>query len=159
MRTESECDRAGRPRRRAYRPSAKLDAIVLGLLEESERPLSAYEIANICSRRGTSLTAVQAYRVLDRLIARHTVARIELLSAYLTVSDDENGYLVCQHCRTVSAFPFSELVAPVNRVCDISGFRASRSVVEVAGKCAKCKGEERYSAPIVTALQKLPPSA
>lgn len=135
------------PHRRAYRRPGKLDAIVFALLEESERPLSAYEIANICSRRGTSLTAVQAYRVLDRLISKHIVARIELLSAYLAISGDENGYLVCQHCRTVDPFPFSELTAPVNQACDISGFRASRSIIEVAGKCAKCKGEERYKTP------------
>lgn len=127
--------------RRPYRLAATLDALVLGLLRQSNGPLTAYEIAQRAGERESPITPAQVYRVLDRLVEGNAVQRIELLSAYLPLQGARCGFMVCRCCRSVQPFPVSDLEKTVHRLCRVVGFRPSRSIFESWGVCAECDGK------------------
>lgn len=128
--------------RRPYRRSAILDARVMALLEQSNRPLTAYEIAERSSAQGSPITAAQVYRVLDRLVNSNKVHRIELLAAYLPACGERCGFLICRRCRSVQRFSASALWEAADGLCRAAGFSPSRSIVEAAGFCADCAKRE-----------------
>ena len=117
---------------------ALLDSIVMAIIESSNRPLTAYEIARLSTDRGSSLTPPQVYRVLDRLTARDAIQRIELRAAYVATHGQRKGFLVCRCCPAIEAFPISALTHAIDRLCTAAGFSASHSLFEVTGLCADC---------------------
>jgi superoxide dismutase, Cu-Zn family len=124
--------------RHTHRISAVLDDMVRTVLNESNQPLSAYDIARRSSDQGAPLLPVQVYRVLDRLTSRGEVQRIELLSAYLPTRGGPTGFMVCRCCRSVETFPVSAIEKAIHRLCRAAGFSASRSLFELSGTCAEC---------------------
>ena len=128
---------------------AVLDALVLALLEESNHPLTAYQIAGRSDERGAPMTATQVYRVLDRLISDGKVQRIELLAAYLPVQSEPQGFIVCRCCQAVQTVSVTGLRSAAYRVCRAAGFAASRSIFEVSGVCADCARRETGDAGVV----------
>ncbi|MGK6319458.1 superoxide dismutase[Cu-Zn] [Sphingomonas sp. DT-204] len=117
----------------------------MGILEESNQPLTAYEIARQSSDRGSPISPTQVYRILNRLITRGTVQRIELLAAYHASRGEKKGYMICRCCRSVESFPSSAFARAVDRVCRAAGFSASHAIFELSGICAECAG--RSTAP------------
>lgn len=117
---------------------ATLDASLMRILEDSDQPLTAYEIARQSGKGGSPLTPTQVYRVLNRLIARGTVQRIELLAAYLATRGETKGYMICRCCHAVESFPSSAFTRAVDRLCRAAGFTASRTIFELSGICAEC---------------------
>lgn len=130
--------RARKKRRCTYRRSSVLDALVMSLLEQNNRPLTAHEIARRSHERGSPITATQVYRVLERLTSSNKVERIELLAAYLPSQGEPHGFLVCRCCRSVHGFPVPALRTTVERLCRATGYSPSRSIIEAYGLCAEC---------------------
>jgi Fur family zinc uptake transcriptional regulator len=118
-----------------------LDSLVMSLLQASNRPLTAYDIVSLSAQRGSALPPAQAYRVLERLISKRTVQRIELLSAYVPVHGEKKGFSVCRRCQTIETFPIPSAAAAVDRLCCAAGFTAFRALFEVSGLCADCSRE------------------
>lgn len=117
-----------------------LDMLVMNLIEEGIRPLTVYDISRQSSDRGSPLTPTQVYRVLDRLLSRGVVQRIELLAAYLPVRGEQKGHLVCRCCRSIETFPISILAHAIDTMCQAVGFSRSRALIEVSGICTECAG-------------------
>lgn len=124
--------------RRPYRPAAVLDDLVISLLKKSNRPLTAYELADRSSEQGTVINPAQIYRVLERLIIAKRVQRIELLSAYMLRQGEVPGFMVCRCCRSVQSFPLGAMLQAAERICRSRTFRLSRTIVESWGICAEC---------------------
>jgi Fur family zinc uptake transcriptional regulator len=110
----------------------------MSLLRQSNRPLTAYEIARNGSERGTRITPAQVYRVLARLTTESKVQRIELLSAYLLPHGERRGFMICRYCRSAHAFPADTLYAAVQGLCRGVGFFPSRTIFEIWGNCVEC---------------------
>ena len=132
-----------RQARRHHRPPALLDRLVASVLEQSNRPLSAYDIVRLGRDRQCPLLPAQVYRVLARLVRRGRVHRIELLSAYLLAAGDRQGYMVCRRCQAVESFAVSCLADQIDRLCADRGFSTTRAIMEVSGLCAECKRGKR----------------
>lgn len=130
-------DGAGRNAARGgtKRTSAELETIVLSILRASPRPLGAYVIARKSRSLGAPMAPNQVYRVLERLRGR--VRRVETLNAYFEDTGDEPAIAICRCCGRAQTFQV-ELGDRVARLGRDVGFRASRTIIEVYGKCSDC---------------------
>ncbi|WP_136163732.1 Fur family transcriptional regulator [Sphingomonas flavalba] len=150
MRSDTGASAGGRPpARRPYRRPSPLDRLVLQTLREAGRPLSAYAITRRSVASGAPLSPTQAYRVLDRLVARGEVQRIALLAAYLPARADRPGVLVCRRCRAVTAVTVAALAPAIEQIRQATGFVVARAHVELPGLRARCRhgrGAARASA-------------
>ena len=123
---------------RPYRRAPLLDALVMAMLDESNHPLTAYEICHRSVAHRTPLTIAQTYRVLKRLVERGTVQRIELLSAYVATHGVAHGFAVCTRCGAITTFPVSDILPAIASLCRAAGFTPTQPAIEVAGTCADC---------------------
>jgi Fur family zinc uptake transcriptional regulator len=129
--------------RRSHRTPASLDRLVEALLEESNGPLSAYDIVRQARDRQAALQPAQAYRVLARLVRRRRALRIELLSAYILAPRHDRAVMVCTRCQAIQTFPISALMEEIGRHCSSRGFSTTRAVIEMSGLCEECKTRRR----------------
>ncbi|WP_129794342.1 Fur family transcriptional regulator [Sphingosinicella sp. CPCC 101087] len=115
-----------------------LDTQLVGILEQADRPLGAYEIARRSGWEDAPLTPTQVYRVLERLTRAGKVRRVESLSAYLLAGDTDGGFMVCECCRGVQAFPVGDVIAECDGIYAAARFSVIRLTLEVVGRCAAC---------------------
>jgi Fur family zinc uptake transcriptional regulator len=115
---------------------------VLAVLGTSDRPLSAYEIVKEISG-ARKVHGVQIYRALEFLQEAGCIHRLASRSSYFAC-DHLHGegeavvFMVCRECGAVHETA-SELVARGLRgAAKTTGFRPTKSMVEVEGECAKC---------------------
>lgn len=123
---------------RRYRSPGQLDQCVMDALGASNRPLGAYEIAARSRKSDMPLAPNQVYRILDRLIARGDVQRVELLASYLPARGKRTGFMVCRACQAVETFDVGELADTLAPLCEAQGFTPSASVIELSGLCTDC---------------------
>lgn len=123
----------------------EIETVVLGAIMMADTPLSAYDIANVASRRGAPLVPNQVYRTLARLIEQGRVQRIESLNAYLLRSGNADACLICEDCHRVRLFDVPDLRACMGEVADAAGFALEQRVVEVHGHCPDCLHRARSS--------------
>ena len=121
-----------------YRKAEQLDRVV-GKVLSSRALLTAYVIARIAASLGLPLSATQVYRVLDRLIARGQVVRIETLNAYTFAPDCGYGFVACRKCRTVKPIALPVVGQNIQDLCVAMGFAISKPVLEVSGLCVPCR--------------------
>lgn len=124
--------------RRVHRSPEMLDDYVVAMLGAANRPLGAYEIAQKSRQSGSPLAPNQVYRIVDRLMARGTVQRIELLSAYVLTDGERHGFMVCRSCQAVESFAMDDLRDAITPLCESHGFEPETSIVEISGQCREC---------------------
>jgi Fur family zinc uptake transcriptional regulator len=136
-RAEALCARRGTrltPQRRA----------VLACVAESHAAAGAYEIIERMAGRGQRLAPIAVYRALDFLASHGLVHRIESRNAFVACSHGHEGrpaaLLVCDDCGEVAELDAPEAFAALAREAAISGFAASRTVIEIGGRCGACAG-------------------
>lgn len=121
----------------AHRSAEHLDDLVLGVLS-SAAPLSAYDISGAVACEGSSISTMQVYRVLKRLVARGLVLRIETLRAYARAPNEGCGFVVCRRCRAAKSVTLPNTATSVLRLCGMTGFSVATQVIEVSGLCGSC---------------------
>lgn len=131
-----------------HRQPADLDRRVMDQLRASNRPLGAHEIARQSRQTGSPLAPNQVYRILDRLLQRGKVRRIELLSAYTPTRDDRAGFAVCKDCRTVTSFEAEDLAGQLEQLCRARGFEPATPILEVSGLCPECRAHRAGALPV-----------
>jgi Fur family transcriptional regulator, zinc uptake regulator len=124
---------------------AKLTAqrrTVLGLLCESNRPLSAYEILDRMRDSIRNPAPPTVYRALDFLQEQGLVHKLESLHAFVGCSHPEHPhssqFLICRDCGEVSEMENAAILRCLQSAASSTGFKASRPVVEILGTCAGC---------------------
>lgn len=120
------------------RSREQIETIVLDILARTNRPISAYDIANRASAAGERIVANQVYRTLGRLMEKSLVHRVESLSAYMLKQQDADSCLICDRCHSVQMLPNPELVARLVLCAERFGFKAENTVIETHGHCAEC---------------------
>lgn len=122
------------PRRRC----SENDALILDLLTQANRPLSAYDIADDLGRRGTRMVANQVYRTLARLIEGHRVVRIETLNAYVLRRSQANVCLICKDCHTIAFVDLPGISQAIGRAAQGRYFDLVDTLIEAQGECDEC---------------------
>ena len=114
------------------------DESVLGALDRSGRPLSAYDI--LANAQPSSLKApVQVYRSLQKLEQHGLVHRIEALNAFVACSEKSHihhrpGFIICRDCGTVREFD-DERMREIAEVAAGPDFTVELVTMEVFGHC------------------------
>ena len=117
--------------------------LVLGALNNSKAPLSAYSILD--ALRGEGLRApLQVYRALDKLVELGFVHRLESLNAFVACQHigcdgvDSVAFAICGTCGKVDEVQDATLSQELKSVSLKTGFALAHSVVELRGTCAAC---------------------
>lgn len=117
---------------------------VFALLAGQDRPLSAYDLADMLSGvRGRRVAPNSIYRILDLFVANNLALRIESANAYMVNAHPgcrhDCIFLVCRDCGGATHVDEDAVSREVRAIADRSGFAAERPVVEVLGICADCR--------------------
>jgi Fur family zinc uptake transcriptional regulator len=121
---------------------------VLEEIANSHHAVGAYEVLDKLARKtGTRPAPISVYRAIDALLQAGVVHRLESRNAFfachvLHAADRRQIVLVCEHCSVVAEVPARSVFDGIAGAARAAGFTPSRSVVEVAGACARCAAGE-----------------
>ncbi|UXN73748.1 transcriptional repressor [Devosia sp. A8/3-2] len=117
--------------------------LVLGTLNHSAGPLSAYDILD--KLRGDGLRApLQVYRALDKLVERGLAHRLESLNAFVACADEHChrkgliAFAICEGCGKVDEFADAVIEERLGHWAGQKGFKVERTTMEIRGRCAEC---------------------
>lgn len=119
--------------------------LVLQILEESERPLSPYDIQAILCRRGKHLNHVTIYRILDLLCRLNLAHKVLSSGGFVKCSLDAaagcHRFMVCQQCGAIQEFADEALCQNENKFARSLGFHTEHHLSEFSGLCSHCYTE------------------
>jgi Fur family zinc uptake transcriptional regulator len=118
-------------------------ADVFAALATTERPASAYDIAEtVSAAQGRRIAANSVYRILDLFVRTNLARRIESANAY--VANSHPGcrhdciFLICDGCGAAVHIDDDKLTGALIGAARGAGFADVRPVVEVRGRCGDC---------------------
>ena len=116
--------------------------LVIEVLEETEKPLSAYDIQGILSARGTYLHHVTIYRTLDLLrrinLAHKVLSSGGFVKCSLDAVEGCHRFMVCQDCGAIQEFAARQLCQEENEFARNLGFHTEHHLSEFSGLCSRC---------------------
>jgi Fur family zinc uptake transcriptional regulator len=116
--------------------------LVLEVLEETEKPLSPYDIQGILRRRGKHLNHVTIYRILDLFCSLNLAHKMLSNGGFVKCNlDDVEGchrFLVCQQCGSIREFADKGLCQEENDIARNLGFHTEHHLSEFYGLCSQC---------------------
>ena len=118
-------------------------AAIFDVLASFEKPASAYDIADLVSRkRGKRVAPNSVYRILDLFVKSNLAMRVESANAYIANAHPgcvhDCIFLVCGKCGEATHIDDDSLSDGVRKMARDHGFQPERPVMEVLGLCAKC---------------------
>ncbi len=122
---------------------SKKQILVLKLLENHKKPLSAYKILDSLREHGFN-APLQVYRALNLLIKINKVHKIDSMNAYVACNNNECenpdfiAFTICDECENVSEIKDELISSSLSRIKKKLGFRAVRSSIELHGLCKEC---------------------
>ena len=118
-------------------------AEVFAALAAQDRPVSAYDIAEVVSQaRGKRVAANSVYRILDLFVASNLARRVESANAY--IANPHPGcrhdciFLICDACGRTVHIDDDKLTGALVDAAHTAGFADIRPVIELRGACADC---------------------
>ncbi|HML45101.1 MAG: transcriptional repressor [Hyphomicrobium zavarzinii] len=125
------------------RPAQEQDKLIFTALQESGRPVSAYEIIDQLRDRAT-LAPQTVYRALDRLIASGSAHRLESLNAFVACCQSTHKgagaavFAICDDCGTVSEFAEPRAVEALASWAKKAKYTVRAMTLELRGRCSAC---------------------
>ncbi|MDF1748607.1 MAG: Fur family transcriptional regulator [Alphaproteobacteria bacterium] len=126
------------------RTLTKNEALVFGILNGTDQPLSAYAILD--QLRDDGLRApVQVYRALDRLLEFGMAHRLESLNAFVACNHDhpeeaaQTAFAICESCGKVTEFTDPSLDEYLAYWAKSENFAPTRTTLELRGLCSACQ--------------------
>ena len=129
---------------------------ILRCLLEADRPLSAYEIMdNLHNYHNTSIQAMSIYRILDFLLNRKLVHKLQLTSKYVACSHIAcshehrlSQFLICARCSRVKEISIDKtLIENLQSAILRAGYCFTGSQLELNCLCNRCAEEHSGAAP------------
>lgn len=117
--------------------------LVLGTLNHSAGPLSAYDILDRLRAEGLR-APLQVYRALDKLVERGLAHRLESLNAFVACADAHChrkgliAFAICERCGKVDEFSDPVIEGRLGGWAESEGFTVERTTMEIRGRCAEC---------------------
>jgi Fur family zinc uptake transcriptional regulator len=114
---------------------------VIGLLQKSPKPMTAYELLDRLRPQGITAPPT-IYRALDRLIGQGRAHRLESLNAFVACAHPHHGasamFSICGSCGTVAEFSDPALDRRIAAWARRRSFEVEHAVLEVRGRCDDC---------------------
>jgi len=133
-------------REHGSRLTEKRKKVLSGLLQ-SERALSAYELADYYKETyGESLPTMSVYRILDFLEGEQLVHKLNLANRYVACvhitcdhKHEVSQFLICTNCQRVKEINISKsTLATLRRNVEEAGFQLITPQLEMNCLCAEC---------------------
>ena len=116
--------------------------LVLEVLEETEKPLSPYDIQEILRARDKYLNHVTIYRILDLLcrlnLAHKMLSSGGFVKCSLAAAEGCHRFLVCQDCGAIQEFTAKQLCQEEDEFAQNLGFHTKHHLSEFSGLCSHC---------------------
>lgn len=128
-------------------PSGKLTPgrkRALDVLEAAGKPLGAYDMMELLGKDGRRPAPISVYRALDFLVEQGYVHRLASRNAFLACAHrhkahDPVAFLICDNCGCVDEATSPALSQSLDQVADKAGFTPRAEVIEIAGRCSRCR--------------------
>ncbi|RED45815.1 Fur family transcriptional regulator [Aestuariispira insulae] len=123
----------------------KNQALVYGALNSAQAPLSAYTILDQLREEGFR-APLQVYRALDKLVEFGVVHKLESLNAFVACahpdcySHETVAFTICEKCGQVAEVNDDKLGGRLEKIAAAGDFALRRSIIELRGICAVCRG-------------------
>ncbi len=115
---------------------------VLELVWSNHKPVLAYELMDQISRNGRKAAPPTVYRALDFLLENGLIHRIESLNAFVGCGapalEHSGQFLICDGCKTIAELDDPEINTLIQQRALKAGFKASKQIIEIAGRCSSC---------------------
>jgi Fur family transcriptional regulator, zinc uptake regulator len=114
--------------------------LVLSEMRAQGGVVSAYALAGLLSaKRRQRIAPNSVYRVLNDLIARDCVRRIEYLNGFIATPEVGGSIIaICNRCGNIFWLDDSAVNSQLRYVAESKGFKVARLVIEVIGSCQQC---------------------
>ena len=117
-------------------------ADILGVLNSSEAPMTAYEILGRLQKDEPDIAPPTVYRALSALTDQGRAHKLESLKSFVPCRCDHAKNLpvltICSDCGTVEEHDGSALLPKLRAVIAPSKFDPARHIVELHGTCGTC---------------------
>jgi Fur family zinc uptake transcriptional regulator len=121
-----------------------LRKFILEILVDKGAPVKAYDLLEEARLLGRRLTPTSVYRVLDYLLEKGLIHKVNALNAYVVCTHDSDSpsshqplMLVCPDCQKTTEINDIDLLAPINKKLGDLGYRIG-GAIEVHGQCRGC---------------------
>ena len=139
-------DDAIRAAREAFKrhevPFTPLREKVFREIAGSHKAVGAYEVLNRLAKKGTRLTPISVYRIINTLVDVGVVRRFKSRNAfYASHSDDPMSpriVLACEICGRVADADGVPMFQGIRRALARRAFSPRSAIIEVLGACAHC---------------------
>lgn len=115
---------------------------VLDVLNEHDKPMTAYQILDQMKRDEPDLAAPTVYRALAALTDQGRAHRLESIKAFVPCRCDHHAAVpvltLCDDCGAVEEHDGGDLLPQLAEICTKTAFAASRHIVEIQGQCRQC---------------------
>ncbi|MGL4490211.1 MAG: Fur family transcriptional regulator [Rhizobiaceae bacterium] len=123
----------------------KNQSLVLGELQSSDSPLSAYTLLDKLRPHGFR-AALQVYRALEKLTESGLVHRLESINAFMACSHHHDhahahgvaAFAICETCGQVNEFADEVISERLSSWAKAKGFHADKTGIELRGQCSAC---------------------
>lgn len=118
---------------------------VLNILKNSSGPMGAYEILDKLKAIRSGAEPPTVYRVLNYLVEKHLIHRIESQNAYVSCSHFIDSPALhhailfsCKKCGSSREFQNEEIFKVITRFSAENQLRIENSFFEMTGMCGEC---------------------
>lgn len=115
---------------------------VLDVLNEHDRPLTAYAILDQMKVKEPDLAAPTVYRALAALTDQGRAHKLESIKAFVPCrcnhAADVPVLTICEDCGSVEEHDGTSLLRELSAISTVSAFKPSRHIVEIHGLCRGC---------------------
>lgn len=115
---------------------------ILALLNNADRPKSAYDLLEQLRVNHGRIAPPTVYRALAKLTESGEIHRLESLNAFIacqcTAHHKASVLSICDDCGIVEESLAPDLLNKLSNITKRSGFVPSHHVIEVHGRCASC---------------------
>ena len=113
---------------------------VFEILIRGHKPLGAYEILDVLSEEGFSSSPPIAYRVLDFLIEKGLVHKIQGLNSFIACAyagcAHIPAFVICRNCDNVAEVKGEESFPKASN--SSLDFKIENAMIEILGICSTC---------------------
>ncbi len=115
---------------------------VLNILNNQDKPMTAYAILDRLKRDEPDLAAPTIYRALAALTDQGRAHKLESTKSFVPCRCDHHSAVpvlaICEDCGTVEEHDSSPLLAELSSISNKSKFTPTRHIVEMHGLCDEC---------------------
>ncbi|MEM7776120.1 MAG: Fur family transcriptional regulator [Pseudomonadota bacterium] len=129
------------------RELSRNEKIVLAVLAQAKRPMSAYQILDADGVREQGVRApLTVYRALGKLMDSGRVHRIESLNAFVVCEHEPHvepaAFMICNDCKRTIEVETEGLQTSLLREAKDQGFKVQRMNIEISGRCDACEADD-----------------